>query len=75
MQDFIGLSFRAGVALMMSPRDNFSHEVAAHLQSQDAGVRVCNWDNVDDHSMLPTVPFIFLFLFCLFYLNCRQTNK
>ena len=48
----------AGIALMMNAHDDFSHEVAAHLQTKDADVRVCNWStDSEDHSMLPTVTF------------------
>ena len=44
---------------MMDARDNFSHEVAAYLQTQDPEVRVCNWStDADDHSLLPTVHFV-----------------
>ena len=47
---------------MMNAYDDFSHEVAAHLQTIDADVRVCNWStDSEDHSMLPTVTFVVVF--------------
>ena len=43
-----------GIALMMHPKDDFAHEVAAHLISLDAEVRVCQWAD-KEQPMLPTI--------------------
>ncbi len=45
-----------GVALMMSPRDELAHAIAAHLIALDPSVRVCNWNAAStDYAMLPSV--------------------
>ena len=45
-----------GVALMMAPKDELSHAIAAHLIALDPTVRVCNWNaSQTDWPMLPSV--------------------
>lgn len=45
-----------GVALMMAPKDELGHAIAAHLIALDSSVRVCNWNATQtDWPMLPSV--------------------
>lgn len=45
-----------GVAMMISPKDELSHAIAAHLMAVDGSVRVCNWNPaLSDYPMLPSV--------------------
>ncbi|KAJ8904357.1 hypothetical protein NDN08_000878 [Rhodosorus marinus] len=50
--DLHGTTSNSGTALMMHPKDSFSHALAAHLQHLDPSVRICHW--FDSES--PTLP-------------------
>ena len=54
--DLHNTTANTGVALMMSPKDELGHAIAAHLVTLDPQVRVCNWNaNQEDWPMLPSV--------------------
>lgn len=52
--DLHNTTSNTGVALMMHPKDEFSHALAAHLQRIDPSVRVCNWLN-EEPPLLPSI--------------------
>ena len=54
--DLHNTTANTGTAIMISPTDELSHEVAAYLCSLDPSVRVCNWTKgAADYALLPTV--------------------
>jgi succinylglutamate desuccinylase len=54
--DLHNTTANTGVALMISPTDELSHQLAAYLCSVDPAVRVCNWTKgLADYALLPTV--------------------
>lgn len=53
--DLHNTTANTGFLLLMAPKDDFSHLVAAHLMSKDPEVRVCQWADREDWPLLPTV--------------------
>ena len=53
--DLHNTTANTGIALMMSPRDAFSHEIGAYLMTLDDDVRIVEWADVDEWGMVPTI--------------------
>merc|ERR1719167_1857623 len=44
-----------GIALLMAPDDEFSHELGYHLMSLDNEVRIVDWNDQADWALCPSV--------------------
>merc|ERR1711934_1267298 len=52
--DLHNTTANTGFLLLMAPNDDFAHMVAAYLIARDPEVRVCEWSDKEDWSLLPT---------------------
>jgi len=53
--DLHNTTANSGFLLLMAPGDDFAHMIAAYLMQKDPAVRVCQWRDVPDWPLLPTV--------------------
>jgi len=53
--DLHNTTANTGFLLLIAPHDDFSHLVGAYLMSKDPEVRICQWIDKPDWSLLPTV--------------------